>query len=199
MAKVLQGKFMREPITPPAQDQKPAWWPRPTSRRPPGFAQRRAESGRVRDEGRAVHFVSDDLLQGGSGEPLPPPTLRLLERVLGEDLADVRVREGPEARSIGALAFTVGNDIFFAPGLYQPHDAEGVALLGHEVAHVVQQRQGRVSVPAGAGLAVVEDGALEREADEVGARVAEAFSAGHVMQRRADPFAKWRAQERKRR
>jgi ribosomal protein S18 acetylase RimI-like enzyme len=45
-------------------------------------------------------------------------------------------------------------------------------LLGHELAHVVQQRAGRVRNPLGSGLAVVQDHALEAEADRLGRHAA---------------------------
>ena len=39
----------------------------------------------------------------------------------------------------------------------------GIFMLGHELSHVVPQRQGRVRNPLGAGLAVVQDRTLETE------------------------------------
>ena len=41
------------------------------------------------------------------------------------------------SRALGARAFTVGNDISFAAGEYQPTTAAGRRLLAHELAHVV--------------------------------------------------------------
>ena len=49
-------------------------------------------------------------------------------------------RRGALARAVSARAFTVGSDIFFAPGEYQPGTRDGDELIAHEVAHVVQQR-----------------------------------------------------------
>jgi Domain of unknown function (DUF4157) len=69
---------------------------------------------------------------------------------------------------LGAVAFTTGSDIYFAPGRYEPGSPEGLRLLGHELAHVVQQRQGRVRNPHGHGVAVVKDPELEAEADRMG-------------------------------
>ena len=89
-------------------------------------------------------------------------------KVLGADFSDVRVHVGPEASSIGAIAFTWGSDIYFAPGQYNPDTMQGRMLLGHELTHVVQQRDGRVSNPYGSGVAVVQDRALEAEADRMG-------------------------------
>jgi ribosomal protein S18 acetylase RimI-like enzyme len=59
-------------------------------------------------------------------------------------------------------------DIHFASGQYNPHTPHGQSLLGHELTHVVQQRAGRVANPFGSGVAVVQDQALEAEADRMG-------------------------------
>jgi GNAT superfamily N-acetyltransferase len=91
-----------------------------------------------------------------------------MEAALGANFSDVRIHVGPEAASIGAIAFTWGTDIHFSPGQYNPHTPHGQFLLGHELTHVVQQRAGRVSNPFGSGVAVVQDGALEAEADRMG-------------------------------
>jgi len=95
-----------------------------------------------------------------------------MEAAFRTDFSAVRVHVGPQAERIGAIAFTMGPDIWFAPGRYQPDTVQGQQLLGHELAHVVQQRQGRVRNPLGAGVAVVQDHALEAEADRLGWRAA---------------------------
>jgi hypothetical protein len=105
------------------------------------------------------------------GAPLAPTILAKMESAFGESFSAVRVHAGPQASRIGALAFTTGNDIYFAPGRYQPETVQGQQLLGHELAHVVQQRQGRVRA-GGSGVYVVHDRALEAEADRLGARAA---------------------------
>jgi hypothetical protein len=47
--------------------------------------------------------------------------------------------ETSTATRLGARAFAAGHDIGFAPGEWAPDGAEGRRLLGHELAHVVQQ------------------------------------------------------------
>ena len=106
------------------------------------------------------------------GQALPDTVRTKMESALGADFSDVRVHVGPQASSIGALAFTRGSDIYFAPGQYNPSSVQGQQILGHELAHVVQQRQGRVSNPFGSGVAVVQDRQLEAEADRLGWRAA---------------------------
>lgn len=91
-----------------------------------------------------------------------------MESVLKADLSDVRIHIGSDADAIGALAFTHGSNIYFARGQYNPHSAQGQRLIGHELAHVLQQRTGRVMNPFGSGVAVVQDKMLEAEADRLG-------------------------------
>lgn len=86
-----------------------------------------------------------------------------MEAALGEPFDDVRVHVGPEAQAVGALAFTRGSHLCFAPGNYDPDSPAGRELIGHELAHVVQQRQGRAR-----GDGINSDPALEAEADRMG-------------------------------
>jgi hypothetical protein len=103
---------------------------------------------------------------------LPEPIQKKMEAFFKTSFADVRVHVGQEAPSIGALAFTHGADLYFAPGQYNPQSSQGQQLLGHELTHVLQQRAGRVRNPLGSGVAVVQDPALEAEAEQMGLRAA---------------------------
>ncbi|MFL5336210.1 MAG: DUF4157 domain-containing protein [Geminicoccaceae bacterium] len=102
------------------------------------------------------------------GHPLPESVRSGMEGVLRADLSDVRVRVGPEAPALGAVAAATRSRLFFAPGEYAPETPRGRRVLGHELAHVVQQREGRIRHPGGDGVAIVEDRHLEAEADAVG-------------------------------
>lgn len=102
------------------------------------------------------------------GWSLPKQVQAQMEEALHADFSDVRIHVGPEVSNIGAIAFTWGSNIHFAPGYYNPHSMAGQQLLGHELTHVVQQRSGRVNNPFGSGVAVVQDAALEAEADRLG-------------------------------
>jgi len=113
----------------------------------------------------------------GQGRPLPDPTRRQMEAAFGEDLSHVRVHEGGQAESLDAVAYTQGHHIHFAPGRYSPRSREGQKLLGHELAHVVQQRAGRVAVPRGAGAPINGDPHLEAEADRMAAQALSARAA----------------------
>lgn len=105
----------------------------------------------------------------GAGQQLQPGVRGKMEASFGADFSSVRVHEGEQAPSLGALAYTQGTDLHFAPGQYQPGTQQGQALIGHELAHVVQQSQGRVAAPGQAkGAPVVADAGLEDEADRAG-------------------------------
>jgi len=108
-----------------------------------------------------------------SATGMPAAVQAKMEAAFDFDFSAVRIHEGAEAAAVGARAFTRGVDIHFAPGEYAPHAPAGQELLGHELAHVVQQAGGRVAATTQAkGVALNDDDALEREADEQGARAA---------------------------
>ncbi|WP_148234928.1 eCIS core domain-containing protein [Deinococcus maricopensis] len=109
----------------------------------------------------------------GHGAPLPDDVRRHLELGLNADLSRVRVHTDTAAhtlsKSVHALAFTSGNDIFFRTGTYTPNTRSGLELLAHEVTHTVQQAQGRVTP------GIDPDASLETEARDAGARLAQPF------------------------
>lgn len=104
-----------------------------------GAADRAAERGAT-TRGRAASQPAPAALGLGAGVPLPARERRYFEHRLRADLSGVRVHAGtPAAPALGARAFAAGRDIGFAPGRWQPGAPEGDRLLGHELAHVVQQ------------------------------------------------------------
>ncbi|HKC63296.1 MAG TPA: DUF4157 domain-containing protein [Pyrinomonadaceae bacterium] len=125
-----------------------------------------------RKSGPGVEAFQVPLQPKSGGQPIPDQVRAKMETAFGMDFSDVRVHVGQEASSIGAIAYTWGTNIHFAPGQYNPHTIQGQKLLGHELWHVVQQKSGRVSNPFGGGVAVVQDHALEAEADRMGIKAA---------------------------
>jgi hypothetical protein len=107
---------------------------------------------------------------GGPGQRLPDTVQRRMESVFGTRFDDVRVHVGPQAAALGALAFTHGSNIYFAPGQYGSAHQHGQRLLAHELAHVVQQRTGHARNPFGSGVAVLQDPLLEAEAERMALR-----------------------------
>jgi len=85
-------------------------------------------------------ITAKHLPPSGGGGPLPEAVRQKMETAFGQDFSAVRIHEGPHVASIGALAYTQGTHIHFAPGTYRPESASGQALIGHELTHVVQQK-----------------------------------------------------------
>jgi hypothetical protein len=100
-----------------------------------------APDGTSSISGAGAHTVQRAV--AGPGRPLEPQFRRRFETDLGLDLGPVRVHTHPaasaSARALGAKAYTIGSDIAFAPGAYQPASGSGRELLAHELAHVAQQ------------------------------------------------------------
>jgi uncharacterized protein DUF4157 len=105
-------------------------------------------------------MVDEVLQRKGSGEPMPEVARQPLEQHFGADLGGVRVHSDGESaalnRELDAQAFTVGGDIFFADGKYNPSSSEGQGLLAHELTHVGQQT-------GFGGQSVQREGAPEEE------------------------------------
>jgi len=101
---------------------------------------------------------------------MPSDLLARFEASFGQSFACVAFREDAGPNPYGALAYTRGDEIRFAPGVADPPSERGRALIGHELTHVVQQRAGGVSVAQGkaATSGVHASPALEREADVLG-------------------------------
>lgn len=82
------------------------------------------------------------LLAEQSGDKLPPALRDKMSSQLGDDLADVRLHTGPAgaeiARLAGADAVTIGEEIAFDSGKFDPASPAGEQLLAHELAHTVQ-------------------------------------------------------------
>jgi hypothetical protein len=98
-----------------------------------------------------------DIVGRGGGQPLDHDVRTEMEGRLGHDFSDVRVHTdsaaAASAQSVQARAYTVGNEIVFDSGHYQPGSDSGRHTLAHELTHVVQQRSGPVDgTPAGGGI-----------------------------------------------
>ena len=80
------------------------------------------------------------------GKPLDTTALNDFQTSFGHDFSTVRVhaddRAAASAASVSARAFTIGDHVVFGRGEYAPGTSTGRHLLGHELAHVVQQSRG---------------------------------------------------------
>ena len=88
-----------------------------------------------------------------SGQPLDAATRGFFEPRFGTDLGAVRVHTDFEAdaaaRAVQARAFTLGPNVVFGHGQYQPDSEAGRRLIGHELTHVMQQSNGGNSAVGG--------------------------------------------------
>ena len=138
------------------------------------LVQRKASGDQEEGNASPVH----DVIGKGGGSSLDAGVRTQMESKMGQDFSDVKVHTGPDAanasKSVQAQAFTVGNEIVFNDGKYNPGSPEGQRTIAHELTHVVQQRQGSVDgTPREGGISVSDPGdKYEQEAEA---------TADHVM------------------
>ena len=143
--------------------------------------QRKAAGSRPDTAPLIVH----DVLRS-PGQPLDAQTRAFFEPRFGHDFSKVRIhtdaRANESAHSVNAMAYTVGPQIVFGAGLYQPGAASGRRLLAHELTHVIQQRG---QSPTGHSLRVgPRTDSYEQEAERASSAApnADAFhSAEHAL------------------
>jgi hypothetical protein len=96
-----------------------------------------------------ITSVGEPELARGGRRNFSEGTQGYLGAHLGHDFSSVRVHtDGYAARTahdFGARAYTVGNDVYFGRDHFDPDSREGRRLLAHELTHVAQQREGRIS------------------------------------------------------
>src|SRR4051794_22473381 len=147
--------------------------------------QREGEMGEEEKEEGAVQAKHDGPM-GAAGGPVPSPVAQRIdasrgggsaldggirgrmEPALGHSLETVRVHVGSESdelnHTLGAKAFTTGDDVFVRSDQYSPTSTSGQELLAHELTHVAQQRTMSDSGPMTVGPA---GDPSEHEADSV--------------------------------
>ncbi|HUP86642.1 MAG TPA: DUF4157 domain-containing protein [Acidimicrobiales bacterium] len=148
-----------------------------------GALVQRKASGEQDQEGGGspVH----DVVGKGGGSSLDAGVRTQMEAGLGHDFSDVKVHTGPDAanasKSVQAQAFTVGNEIVFNEGKYNPTSPEGQRTIAHELTHVVQQREGAVDgTPRAGGISVSDPGdKYEQEAESTADAVMSGGHEGH--------------------
>ncbi|MHB0937059.1 MAG: eCIS core domain-containing protein [Armatimonadota bacterium] len=83
------------------------------------------------------------LSQEGTGSAPVPEMRPALQHAVGFDTGIARLHRGPAAasaaRMLNAEAFTIGRDVFFGHGRYDPVTPQGRGLIAHELTHVAQQ------------------------------------------------------------
>jgi hypothetical protein len=111
----------------------------------------RQPSGDGQTSGNGQPAVNDrtaSILQSsaGKGASLDGPAQSFMSNRMNNDFGEVKIHTDEEAvqlsRELNAKAFTVGKDIYFNEGQYQPGSESGRHLLAHELTHTVQQTGG---------------------------------------------------------
>ena len=113
-------------------------------------------------------------------QPLPAELRRRAEHFFGSDMSGVRLSVSPEPALYGAKAFARGSEIHLLPSYSDFSRKENLAVLGHELTHVLQQRRGQLPT-AVRPRQHFWDAALEQQADLLGNRFAEGVSPGQVF------------------
>lgn len=97
--------------------------------------------------------ISEIMSNKGSGHGLDDNTSSFMEQGFGYDFSHVRLHTDSYAarksNELNAEAFTIGRDVFFNAGRYNPSSTEGKQLLAHELTHVVQQGADATASPQG--------------------------------------------------
>ncbi len=79
----------------------------------------------------------------GAGGMMDAGTKSFMESCFDTDFSGVTIHTGSTAvrmsQGLNAKAFTVGNDIYFNEGAYNPQSDKGKHLLAHELTHTIQQ------------------------------------------------------------
>ncbi len=123
--------------------------------------------GLVDEERSPVH----DVVNSGGGSPLDADVRTDMETRFAQDFGDVRVHTDDaaheSARSVNAQAYTVGTNVVFRQGTYDPSSSAGRHMLAHELTHVVQQRSGPVDGTEAGGGVKISDPSDRFERDAV--------------------------------
>ncbi|HEY0764462.1 MAG TPA: DUF4157 domain-containing protein [Pyrinomonadaceae bacterium] len=108
-----------------------------------------------------------NLMRQSRGQPLQMPVRRELETAMGFDFGSIRIHHDLAAQRAShmfqANAFTVGSDIFFGPGQFNPETELGRHLLTHELTHTIQQGNGH------------DTGVVQRDAKGLSKEIAEKY------------------------
>ena len=144
----VQARLARQTVPPPALARTPppqageGLGERETARAMESASESESTGGQELDADTEARI---DALKG-QGAPMDETVRKDMEARFGHDFAAVTLHTDAAAAELcsrlHARAFTVGNDVFFAPGEYAPDSEAGRNLLAHELTHVVQQGNG---------------------------------------------------------
>lgn len=144
----------------------------------------------------SVPSIVHDVIRS-PGQALDSAARAFMEPRFGHDFGNVRVhadgKAAESARAVGALAYTVGQDIVFAKSKHAPGTHAGRALLAHELAHTIQQRNGGASTSADREETFESTANAAARTVANGGNVSQNLPAcGQQIQRSPDPDPRWK-------
>jgi len=154
----------------------------PASDSPASTLSRKATDAGAGPAPAPAHDAAAVRSQLGAGHSLDSRVQSQMSNAFGYDFSAVRVHTDSQASSLStqlnARAFTVGRDVAFGAGEYNPGTPLGDALLAHELAHVVQQGGGDRTSPVPLAKGADETRHLESDAETSAAHAAGGIWAG---------------------
>ena len=150
----IQRKLSVGPANDPLEQEADTMADRVMRMQEPGFVQRKCHDCEKEEHlqrqptGDGQPAVSDQTADtirssAGKGSVLDGSAASFMSSRMGNDFGDIKIHTDGEAvqlsRELSARAFTVGRDIYFNEGEYQPGSESGRHLLAHELTHTVQQ------------------------------------------------------------
>jgi hypothetical protein len=126
--------------------------------------------------------------------PLDIGTKGFMESRFGYNFSNVKIHADEtaarSANSVNALAYTVGDDIVFGEGQYQPHTLDGRRLLAHELTHVIQQKESNATSALGSSVVLRQTDAGVSVASNIGQQATRPASRSVIQAlQTADPVA----------
>lgn len=139
-ADAVAEKVMRMSEDKPASIKASASQPKPLAKVIMPLAQAKSDGGADFGDALSGGIAAS---QGG-GHSLDRSAKTFMQNRFGADFGGVKIHTDSQAvqlnRQLNARAFTVGQDIYFNEGQYQPHSESGKYLLAHELTHTIQQQ-----------------------------------------------------------
>lgn len=130
--------------------------------------------GQTKSEGGVVtsDVLSNKIISSrGGGSSLDSGVRSFMQSRFAADFSGVKIHTDGEAahmnRELSARAFTLGKDIYFNEGEYQPNSDRGKRLLAHELTHTIQQGESSSLQP----MLIQRDLAVEPTAPDAVGRV----------------------------
>ncbi len=139
----------------PLEEEEEELMAKPLLQRQPEEEEEELQTKIVQRKGKGDHeavpsdFENNINQSRGSGQSLSADTQSFMGSRFGNDFSNVKVHSDSTAvqmnKEVNSQAFTVGNNIYFNSGRYNPDSSSGKQLLAHELTHTIQQNGSKPS------------------------------------------------------